>query len=90
MRDCTQTMVENHARSKGVKAITLDIANEGIDQAKATMEEAVKDPAKMQEILDKLMPKKSGGNGKGAEQTSATKPAVKQSPHPDGSIIGTR
>ena len=76
MRDCTQTMIENHARSKGVKAITLEIADEGIEQAKATMEDAVKDPSKMQEILDKLMPKKSQGNGQATAQTSSTKPAA--------------
>jgi len=59
MRDCTQGMIEQHARSKGVRAITLEIANEGIEQAKATMEEAMKNPAKMEEILSKFMPKKA-------------------------------
>jgi hypothetical protein len=59
MRDCTKGMVEQHARSKGVRAITLDICNEGIEQAKASMEEAMKNPAKMEEILSKFMPKKT-------------------------------
>ncbi len=65
-------MVENHARAKGIKAITLEIANEGIDQAKVAMEEAVKDPAKMQEILNKLMPKKSQEAAPTATQPSST------------------
>jgi len=59
MRDCTKGMVEQHARSKGVRAITLDICNEGIEQAKASMEEAMKNPAKMEEILAKFMLKKT-------------------------------
>jgi predicted N-formylglutamate amidohydrolase len=58
MRDCTKGMVEQHARSKGVRAITIEICNEGIELAKASMEEAMKNPAKMEEILAKFMPKK--------------------------------
>ena len=64
MRDCTRTMIENHARTKRVTAITLEIADEGMEQAKTTMEEAVKDPSKMDEILRSLIPnKQSNGNG---------------------------
>ncbi len=76
MRECTQTMIEQHARSKGVRAITLEIANEGIEQAKATMEEAMKNPSKMDEILSKLMPKKPQGNGQATANPDAVKPAA--------------
>jgi hypothetical protein len=76
MRECTQTMIEQHARSKGVRAITLEIANEGIEQAKVTMEEAMKDPSKMEEILSKLMPKKPQGNGQATNSPDTVKPAA--------------
>jgi nucleotide-binding universal stress UspA family protein len=58
MRDCTKGMVETHARERGVRAITLEVCNEGIEKAKAAMEDAMKNPAKMEEILAKFMPKK--------------------------------
>lgn len=74
MRDCTQTMIENHARSIGVNAITLEIADEGIEQAKTTMEEAVKDPSKMDEILRNLIPNKtSNGNGQAVASSATSK-----------------
>ncbi len=55
MRDCTQSLIEQHARSKGAIAITLQIANEGIESAKTQMEEAMKHPEKLQEIVGRLM-----------------------------------
>lgn len=55
MRDCTVSLIEQHARSLGTKAITLEIANQGIEKAKTTMEEAMKNPAQLQEIVSKLL-----------------------------------
>lgn len=42
MRDCTKALILKHAEKIGTTAITLDVANEGIEQAKQTMEEAMK------------------------------------------------
>lgn len=42
MRDCTRALIIKHAEKLGTKVITLDVANEGIEQAKQTMEEAMK------------------------------------------------
>ncbi len=42
MRDCTRALIIKHAEKIGTTTITLDVANEGIDQAKHTMEEAMK------------------------------------------------
>lgn len=42
MRDCTRALIIKHAEKIGTTTITLDVANEGIDQAKQTMEEAMK------------------------------------------------
>ena len=42
MRDCTKALILKHAEKLGTTTITLDVANEGIDQAKHTMEEAMK------------------------------------------------
>ncbi len=42
MRDCTRALILKHAEKLGTTTITLDVANEGIDQAKHTMEEAMK------------------------------------------------
>ena len=55
MRDCTVSIIEKHARKLGVKAITLEVANQGLDEAKDTMEEAVKNPEKLQEIVANLL-----------------------------------
>lgn len=54
MRDCTKGMIVQHAEKLGTGEITLDIANIGIEEGKRTMEEAMKDPAKMNEILAKF------------------------------------
>jgi hypothetical protein len=42
MRDCTKALIVKHADKIGVTAITLEVANEGIEQAKGYMEEAMK------------------------------------------------
>ena len=42
MRDCTKALIIKHAQKIGTTTITLDVANQGIDQAKHTMEEAMK------------------------------------------------
>lgn len=42
MRDCTRALIIKHAEKIGTTTITLDVANQGIDQAKHTMEEAMK------------------------------------------------
>ena len=42
MRDCTKALIIKHAEKIGTTTITLDVANQGIDQAKHTMEEAMK------------------------------------------------
>ncbi len=55
MRDCTVSLIEQHARGLGSTAITVEIANEGIEKAKTTMEEAMKNPAQLQEIVSKLL-----------------------------------
>ena len=42
MRDCTRALILKHAEKVGTTSITLEVANEGIEQAKVTMEEAMK------------------------------------------------
>ena len=42
MRDCTRALIVKHAEKLGTTVITLEVANEGIQQAKQTMEEAMK------------------------------------------------
>lgn len=42
MRDCTRALIVKHAEKLGTTQITLEVANEGIQQAKHTMEEAMK------------------------------------------------
>ena len=42
MRDCTKALIHKHAVKLGTTHITLDVANEGIEQAKGYMEEALK------------------------------------------------
>ncbi|MCA9472805.1 MAG: universal stress protein [Nitrospirales bacterium] len=42
MRDCTRALIIKHAEKLGTTVITIDVANEGIEQAKQTMEEAMK------------------------------------------------
>ena len=42
MRDCTRALIIKHADKLGTTHITLEVANEGIEQAKEYMEEAMK------------------------------------------------
>ena len=42
MRDCTRALIHKHADKLGTMLITLEVANEGIEQAKGYMEEALK------------------------------------------------
>jgi len=42
MRDCTRALILKHAEKIGATVITLDVANEGIEQAKGYMAEAMK------------------------------------------------
>jgi hypothetical protein len=42
MRDCTRALIRKHADKLGTTLITLDVANDGIEQAKGYMEEALK------------------------------------------------
>ena len=55
MRDCTRALIEKHAKAKGVTTITLDIANEGLEQAKETMEDAMKHPERLEDVLKNIM-----------------------------------
>ncbi|HKN87959.1 MAG TPA: universal stress protein [Nitrospiraceae bacterium] len=41
MRDCTRALIQKHADKIGVTLITLDVAHEGIEQAKDYMKEAM-------------------------------------------------
>jgi nucleotide-binding universal stress UspA family protein len=42
MRECTRALIEKHADKIGVTAITAEVANEGIEQAKDYMADAMK------------------------------------------------
>jgi hypothetical protein len=55
MRDCTKALIEKHAKSVQAATITLDVANAGIEQAKTTMEDAMKNPGRLDEIVKNLM-----------------------------------
>ncbi|MEW6323847.1 MAG: universal stress protein [Nitrospirota bacterium] len=55
MRDCTKALIEKHAKSVKASTITLDVANAGIEQARTTMEEAMKHPGRLDEIVKNLM-----------------------------------
>jgi nucleotide-binding universal stress UspA family protein len=54
MRECTRGMVEQRARTLSATTITLEIANSGIEEGKRTMEEAVRDPQKLSEIMSRF------------------------------------
>ena len=53
MRDCTKALIIKHAEKLGMTMITLDVANKGIEQAKETMEEAMKS-GNVKEIIAQL------------------------------------
>jgi hypothetical protein len=42
MRDCTRALIQKHADKIGTTVISLEVANEGIEQAKGYMAEAMK------------------------------------------------
>lgn len=42
MRDCTKALIIKHAEKIGATVITVEVANEGIEQAKGYMAEAMK------------------------------------------------
>ena len=64
MRDCTRALILKHAEKQGTKVITLELANEGIDQAKQTMEEAMK-TGNVKDIVARL-------TGEGTQSESQT------------------
>ncbi len=53
MRDCTRALVLKHAQQLGTTTITLEVASEGIEQAKGYMEEAMKS-GKLKDIIAQL------------------------------------
>ena len=53
MRDCTKALIIKHAEKLGTTMITLDVANQGIEQAKHTMEEAMKS-GNVKDVIAKL------------------------------------
>jgi hypothetical protein len=42
MRDCTKALIEKHAEKIGATLITIEVANEGVEQAKGYMADAMK------------------------------------------------
>ncbi|WP_447973637.1 universal stress protein [Nitrospira sp. Kam-Ns4a] len=53
MRDCTRALIQKHADKLGTTTITIEVANEGIEQAKHTMEEAMK-TGNLKDIIARL------------------------------------
>ena len=53
MRDCTRALIQKHAEKIGVTTITIEVANTGIEQAKGTMEEAMK-TGNLKDIIARL------------------------------------
>jgi predicted N-formylglutamate amidohydrolase len=53
MRDCTRALIQKHADRLGTKRITIEVANEGITQAKGAMEEAMKS-GNLKDIIERL------------------------------------
>lgn len=51
MRDCTRGMIEEHVKLKAIATVTLEAAEAGIEEGKRAMEEAMRNPAKLNEIL---------------------------------------
>jgi nucleotide-binding universal stress UspA family protein len=54
MRDCTRGLIEKHAKTIGASTINLEIAHQGIEEGKRTMEDAMRNPALLDEIMAKL------------------------------------
>ncbi|MGH7429806.1 MAG: PCP reductase family protein, partial [Candidatus Methylomirabilaceae bacterium] len=53
MRDCTRALIHKHADKLGTTSITLEVANQGIEHAKGTMEEAMKS-GNLKDIIERL------------------------------------
>ncbi len=53
MRDCTHALIQKHADKLGTTTITLEVANDGIEQAKGYMEEALK-TGNLKQIISQL------------------------------------
>ena len=54
MRDCTKALIEKHAEKIAASTITHEIAEEGIEQAKGYMEEAMK-TGNLKDIITSLI-----------------------------------
>jgi hypothetical protein len=54
MRDCTKALIEKHAEKIAATTITCEIAEEGIEQAKGYMEEAMK-TGNLKDIITSLI-----------------------------------
>ena len=64
MRDCTRALIQKHADKIGATTITLEVANQGIEQAKGTMEEAMK-TGNLKDIIERLTGASAGKTGSG-------------------------
>jgi nucleotide-binding universal stress UspA family protein len=53
MRDCTRALIQKHAEKIGASTITIEVANAGIEQAKGTMEEAMRS-GNLKDIIQRL------------------------------------
>ena len=61
MRDCTKALIIKHADKIGTTHISLEVANEGIEQAKGYMEEAMK-TGNLKDMIANLTGKASGSS----------------------------
>ena len=61
MRDCTKALIEKHAEKIGATLITAEVANEGIEQAKGYMADAMK-TGNLKDMIANLTGSKSGAN----------------------------
>ncbi len=61
MRDCTRALIEKHAEKIGASLITAEVANEGIEQAKGYMADAMK-TGNLKDMIANLTGAKSGAN----------------------------
>jgi nucleotide-binding universal stress UspA family protein len=53
MRDCTRALIQKHAEKIGASTITIEVANAGIEEAKGTMEEAMRS-GNLKDIIARL------------------------------------
>ncbi|WP_455242520.1 hypothetical protein, partial [Petrachloros mirabilis] len=59
---CTKALIIKHAEKIGTTHITLEVANEGIEQAKGYMEEAMK-TGNLKDMIANLTGKSKSGAG---------------------------